>query len=358
MNWNRLYKIRKTLSEARVDGIFISHKPNVVYFTSLFYIDVDILILQHKIYYIVLSIYKEEAEDNLPSFPNSELIELKVKDELTRILKDLVKKEKIRRLGVEANHITLEKYNILSRRLGRIIKPLSDVVEKLRLIKDKEEIELISTAVNLSKKAFFKLQQEYLKEKATEEELAWQLQYLLLKEGLELAFPPIVAVNKNTSKPHAYPSSTSLNEGDIVIVDWGGKYKGYCSDMTRTVIIGDNNKEKIKDARIKDLFQLVKEAQLLALSLIKPGVEINFLYNKIRDFFGNTPYKENFIHNLGHGVGLEIHEAPRISPHSYDNLRLEANMVFTIEPGLYIPKIGGVRYEDVVVMTEDGYKLL
>jgi len=226
--------------------------------------------------------------------------------------------------------------------------PLKGDVDALRQIKSEEELEYLEKAEAIGDLAFEKIL-TILKPGMTELEVAAELEYQMKKAGAEnFSFSTIVASGLNSSMPHAIPGEKKLEEGDFVTMDFGCTYKGYCSDMTRTVVLGKASEKQ------KEIYNTVLKAQLAALDAIKAGVTGKSVDKVARDIITEAGYGECFGHGLGHSVGLFIHEEPRLSPAG--ETVLEENMIETVEPGIYVPGFGGVRIEDMVAVTKDGCK--
>jgi len=259
--------------------------------------------------------------------------------------------EGIGTLGFEANQVRYSTYQSLKERLAaKELVPLSGELAELRRIKTAEEIELHRQAEHIGDIAFEEILKE-LKPGVTELEIAAKLEYIMKMNGADkLSFESIVASGGNSSKPHAEPGHKKIESGDFVTMDFGCVYNGYCSDMTRTVVVGKANEKQ------KEIYNTVLKAQLAVLDMLKPGYP-GKAYDKVaRDLIYGAGYEGYFGHGLGHSVGLEIHENPRFSMIEEDII--EAGMIMTVEPGIYIPDFGGVRIEDMVVMTADGYENL
>lgn len=225
-----------------------------------------------------------------------------------------------------------------------------EVLKKMRLIKDEAEISAMKRSADFAYQAY-----EWLVQRAkpgmSEKELANELKMHCLKHGVDkLSFEPIIAFGKNSALPHHRPTHTRLEENDILLFDLGIILDDYCSDMTRVHFIGK------KDPKLLHLFEVNKAAQKAALAKCRPGTLLKELDQAARQVMREAGLEELFIHSLGHGIGREVHEYPRINSDGPDrNLKLEAGMAITIEPGLYLPGKGGVRYEDTVVITPQGY---
>ena len=233
------------------------------------------------------------------------------------------------------------------------LKAESTLFASLRLIKDETEILAMKKSATLLWKGFLFIKRS-LKLGITEKELAKRFELFCLKNGAEkLAFEPIIAFGANSAMPHYRAGNTRLKKGDLVLIDIGVVKDHYHSDMTRVLFF------KEEDPYLAHLYALAKEAQKAALSLCRPGVTIGKLDEAARNIFKKEGVEHLFIHSLGHGIGLKTHEHPRIQYEGKDkNTVLKKGMVFTIEPGLYLPGKGGVRYEDTIVITEDSYKNL
>ena len=227
----------------------------------------------------------------------------------------------------------------------------SEIINGARIIKTEKEIEAIRRAGEIGDLGF-KTIFECIEEGKTEYELVAEAEYVMRKAGSEgIPFDTIVASGENSAYPHAKTTNKKVQDGDIIIVDIGARFNGYCSDMTRTFIFGKPGKEKAK------LINLVNDAQQYGLDNIKAGVKCCDIDKIVREFFinKNKEWGARFLHSLGHGVGIDIHENPYLSPLSQDVL--EENMVVTVEPGLYIPDqgLGGARTEDQIMITKDSF---
>lgn len=258
-----------------------------------------------------------------------------------KLLQDI----KIKKIAVESS-VTYEFYSSLLR-VGLDVMPLSSIVENLRIIKDEEEIGLIRESIKRAEDAFNSVL-PYLRPGVKEIEIAWRLEDALKRAGSKrLPFDIIVTSGPNSSMPHARPSEKRLSEGDLVIIDWGGEAGGYLSDMTRTLLIkGGEISKKI------EIYETVLRANKEAIKEIKPNVRAGKIDEVARKIIKKSGFGDYFGHGTGHGVGLDVHERPSISPKSKD--KLKPGMVFTIEPGVYVPGFGGIRIEDMVCVTSDG----
>ncbi|MEA5014073.1 MAG: Xaa-Pro peptidase family protein [Candidatus Limiplasma sp.] len=223
---------------------------------------------------------------------------------------------------------------------------VGDCLEELRQVKDEDELALIRKACQITGEAFERLLPQ-IKEGMTEKELAALLEYDMRSHGADgIAFSSIVAAGANGSLPHAVPSDAKLKKGDMITLDFGAKAGGYCADMTRTVALGEPSQE------MKRVYQVVQEAQRLAQEAVAAGKSCKAVDAIARDYINSQGYEGRFGHGLGHSLGIEIHENPRFNTQS--EAILQEGQLMTVEPGVYLPGIGGVRIENTVVVTKDG----
>lgn len=262
---------------------------------------------------------------------------------------DLGREKGARVLGFEPSHLGYELYQFL-RRAGFRLRPLSRKVEELRQLKTDQEVRCIRKAVRIAEEAFLAIESR-LQPGTTERELAAALECEMRTRGsARLPFEAIVATGRRSALPHARPTSRRLRAGDLVVVDWGAEYNGYFSDMTRSFILGPPAGEK------KKIYDIVLEAQRAALQVVHPGLSLRAVDKAARDVVERHGYGLFFNHGTGHGVGLDVHEMPRVS--RMGRGAVAEGMVFTIEPGIYVPDLGGVRIEDMVLVTAEGARTL
>ncbi len=264
---------------------------------------------------------------------------------------ELITELKLLRIGYEAAHTTVEDFNVLSGKLtGRELVSISGDLDQIRSCKDSEELGRLRKVASIASTSLLAVL-PILKPGISEMVVARELEFEMRRQGADgRAFDFIVASGERGAMPHGRASDKTVKAGELVTIDFGASKDGYYSDETVTVVIGQT------DARYREIYGIVKEAHDRAIACVKPGVACRQLDAVARDFIKESGYGEYFGHGLGHGVGLEIHEKPVISPRSESVV--EEGMVFTIEPGIYIPGFGGVRIEDTVAVSAHGCELL
>ncbi len=256
-----------------------------------------------------------------------------------------VKKHPVKTLGIEGS-LRVDQREALEKEFAGKVTITAGLVEKTRQVKDADELTCLRQAFAIADKAFRRLRR-YLRPGRTEREIAARLEFLMRQEGSDgPSFATIIAAGDHASCPHAQPSDRVLEKGQMVKIDFGATFRGYHSDMTRTVFLGK------ADKKFREIYRIVRKAQKKAIALIAPGVKCFDVDQAARAYIAKKGYGDNFGHGLGHAIGLDIHEGPAYSPKSKDTLA--AGMVLTVEPGIYLPGWGGVRIEDVFVVTDQG----
>lgn len=345
---NRLNRLRNELNKQVCQAILIENPLDIFYLTKQHLSTGKMLITKNDAILLVDGRYYETCK-------KSASCTVLLTPEIT-LLGLLQQHADITTLAFDSDHtsyrnfLDLEKLTAELKHSCKLI-PMSSPIKKLREIKDEEEIATLRNAAELGSQGFDHVC-SLLKEGISEEELAFELELFWRKRGGRgLAFDPIIAFGPNSSMPHYRAGSTHLTKGQCVLIDIGVIYQDYHSDMTRVVFFGD------PDPKVLEIYEIVLKAQLEALQHCRAGVRVGDLDEAARSIIGNYGYRDKFTHSLGHGIGLEIHEYPllRNKPPEQDCI-LEAGMVVTIEPGIYLPDIGGVRIEDTVVITADGYE--
>ncbi len=270
---------------------------------------------------------------------------------MTEALKKLIDQRQIEKLALQAEHITLSQRKALAKKLGaRRLVEFDDGLLKQRAVKDADEIKAIQKALRIQEQAFTQTL-DFIGSGQSENEITAYLEYRMRALGADgVSFPTIVAVDANASLPHAVPGKKKIKQGSSLLIDWGARYGGYCSDLTRVVALGR------MAPKIREIYQIVLDAQLAAIDAIRPGVPMKDVDRVARDHISEHGYGDRFGHSLGHGIGLDIHEQPTLSSRSEGEL--EPGQIVTVEPGIYLPGIGGVRIEDDVLVTERGRRVL
>lgn len=327
-----------------VESVLITSDINRRYFTGMKSSAGIVLAFRNKAYLLIDFRYIEKARETVKT---AQVIETK---ELYKEISALLRQEGVKNLAIEAMDVTVSRLNVMKKHLKCVdiieTDVLSNSINKLRMIKDEEEMEYIRKAQEIAESAFDDIL-GFIKEGVTEREIALELDRLMLEKGAEgISFDTIALAGENTSMPHGVPSDKKVKNGEFVLMDFGAVYNGYHSDMTRTVCVGTPDEEMEK------IYNIVLTAQEKAIAAAKAGISGKELDGIARRHICDAGYGEYFGHSLGHGVGLEIHEQPNAAP-SYEK-NLEKGTVITIEPGIYIAGKFGVRIEDFVILTENG----
>ncbi len=335
--------IHKSIKAKKIDAFFVTNLKNLFYLTGFTGSSGYALITKDKFIFFTDFRYKEQA---MQEVKKCEIIIEKGKR--GNLIKRIIKRLKIKKLGFETT-ISYSLFELLNKTSVELL-PIKNLIERFRKIKTEEEINNIKEAIKRAEKAYLKVK-PFIKIGIKEREIAIRLEYQLKAEGcFHIPFDIIVASGKNSAMPHAKPSDKIIKEGDFVIIDWGGESNGYYSDMTRTLLIdGKELSEKIK------IYNIVNDARERAIKTIRIGIKAKEIDLAAREVIKKEGYSECFGHSTGHGVGLDVHELPYIS--SISSEMIQESMVFTIEPGIYIPELGGVRIEDMVLI-KDGYSLI
>lgn len=363
----RRQTLSQTLTKHSLDAFLTTKPQNVTYLTgftgdSSFYVGTPksgILVSDTR--------FEEQIKEECPNLDAAIRGHKKTTHEAAA---EVLNKFGAKSIGVEANHLTIGELELFKKLVpNAAFVPLSGTIEAQRVIKDASEIEMIRSAIRIAERAF-RMFLTTLRESDREKDMVDAMESFVRRAGGHCtAFPPIIAVGERGALPHAPPSDKQLEEGSLLLVDWGADLL-YKSDLTRTLrnpfgaaITQEGNVKQIQ-YDFEEIYEVVLEAQNAAMEAIKPGVNAKDVDAAARRVFAETKLKNHpemkledfFTHGLGHGIGLEIHEAPRVRANSDD--RLEVGMVITLEPGIYIPGWGGIRIEDDFLITPDGAVLL
>ena len=337
----KLEKLRTALEEQGVDALLITNGHSRRYMTGFTGTAGVALVSKTDAVFITDFRYTEQAASQIKDFRI-----VQHKQTLIEELAVQVKELGIQKLGFEKDDVTYSSYELYKKAIQADLVPLSGLVEKIRLIKTDEEISIIKAACRIADEAYEHIV-TYIKPGMTEIEVSNELEFFMRKRGAtSSSFDIIVASGVRSALPHGVATDKVIEVGDFVTLDFGALYNGYISDTTRTVAIGEPSEQ------LKEIYQVVLDAELLALEKVKPGMTGREADAIARDYIVSKGYGEAFGHSLGHGIGLEVHEGPGLSFRS--DIVLEPGMVITIEPGIYLPNIGGVRIEDDALVTENG----
>lgn len=353
---DRIARLRKTLKRKKVDALLVTQPHNRRYLSNYTAADhgiqetsgVLLIPVSGQPLLFTDSRFTLQAEKEARGFK----VVLYPKG-LTALLKKLLPKLGIGSLGFESDymlHSSVRRIKKMTDKLKVSLVPFDDLVERMRVIKSHDEIRLLKKSTKLNEHTF-QLVYNTIEPGMTEREIALAIELTMHELGAEgPSFDTIVAFGTNAANPHAVPTDRVLNSGDLVLIDMGLVYRGYCSDMTRTFIAGK------PDKTFKKRLRLVRAAQLAGIAAIRPGATGKEVDRAARAVLVEGGYGHCFGHGLGHGVGLAVHEDPRLSPRA--RRKLKAGMVVTVEPGIYLPEWGGIRLENMAIVSKDGCEVI
>ena len=342
---NHFQKIAAHLEEHGLDAMLLTGEANRFYASGFHSSGTDgvALVTRKKAYYFTDSRYTEAAGRCLVG---AELREIGHGRGYAALIEEAISEQHIRRMGFEDAYMTVRDHGQYQKALSCDLVPATDLLWRLRMVKDDEEIEALVAAQRIAERALEEILEE-IRPGVTEKEIAARLQYLMLRYGAsDMSFDPIVVSGPNGSLPHGVPSEKPIRRGEFVTMDFGCVCHGYCSDMTRTVAVGFATEEMHR------VYQTVLAAQLAGIRAARAGVTGREVDGAARAVITAAGYGDCFGHSFGHGVGVEIHEAPNASP--MNEKPLPAGAVISAEPGIYLPGRMGVRIEDVILLTEEG----
>lgn len=340
MRENRIEKVLDIIRDKGLDACALRGMENIFYLTGFRGSEGALLITKGDVLLLTDFRYITHAKEVTKDI---KIVELREKN---NPLGELCSKYGIKKMGFDSMHTTYDLYERWTDAIPDIeLIPLGNAIEEIRRHKEPDEINAIRKAIGIATDAFNEIFEKIYPGR-TEKEIANDLDYTMKQFGADCpSFDTIVASGIRAALPHAEPTDKKIMEGEMVMVDFGAQVDGYCSDETCTISVGEVN------GRIQEVFSVVNKARELALEKVKVGMPIKELDMIVRGFIDDAGYGEYFRHGTGHGVGVAVHEAPAIN--SMAEGILEENMVITIEPGIYIPDLGGVRLEDMVLITED-----
>jgi Xaa-Pro aminopeptidase len=341
----RLENLRQSF-KGELDALLITRPENQRYLSGFRGGEGSLLITQEKALVLTDFRYYDQVAEEAPDF---ELV--KVEDKDSQALKRCLKQLEVKALGFESTHLPFAQYQEWKKATrGTKWIPTRDMVENLRLIKDEQELAKLKKAIAIADTACDYIR-GFIEPGMPETQVAWELEVHMRTHGAEgVAFSAIVAAGPNGAKPHAVPEDRQIKEGEPIVMDMGARLDGYHSDLTRTLCLGE------PDARLQEIYDIVLQAQLAAEEGAKPGMTGQDVDALARAVIVEAGYGKQFGHGLGHGVGLAVHEGPKLSLQSKEPLK--PGMLCTIEPGIYLTDWGGVRIEDIVVFTEEGVEVL
>lgn len=340
----QINSIRQMLKEKNLEAILIFNPENRQYVSGFTGSAGYVLISENVQLFMTDFRYIGQAQKETENY---DIVEISRNNPVTHILKDY----DFKTLGIEDDYITYEQFLNFDEKLENTkLVPLKRSLVELRSVKSLEEVKKIQKAAEIADKAYEHIIQK-IQPGMREIDIALDLEYFMKNLGAsKVSFDTIVASGYRSALPHGVASEKTLEKGDMVTIDFGCVYQGYCSDMTRSFVLGHASEKQ------KEIYDTVLQAQLTALQAVKPGKTGKELDESAREIITGKGYGKYFGHGLGHGVGLDVHELPHVN--QLGEKPMEPGMVITIEPGVYIPEFGGVRIEDLLVVTEDGFKVL
>jgi len=338
---NSIKKIQSRMKESKIEALLCTGEISRLYALNFDSSAGMALLFRNEAYFLTDFRYLEMAKR---AISGCEVLLVTGKRGYFAIINELLAQKRIKRLHVEDKVLSVFEFDRYKSMAEAELLPAGDILNRLRAVKESWELERIEKAQRVSEKVLDRVT-AFIRPGVRDIDIKAEIEYRFIKEGCTAAFETIVAVGKNSSMPHAKANGRVVDSGDFVTIDMGARYKGYCSDMTRTFAVGS------ADAEMRKVYEVVLEAQLAALASAREGVPYPAVDRAARDIIENEGYGGCFGHGLGHGVGLEIHEDLYASP---EEGGLKAGSVLTFEPGIYLEGRFGVRIEDFGVITQSG----
>lgn len=342
---NKIERIRQRLHEESIDALLVTNPYNRRYMANFTGTAGVVFITKEEALFITDFRYVEQATEQAVGYTVVEqrrTVVEQVADEVVRL--------GVRTLGFEKDHMTYGEFEIFEEYVDAMLVPVSGWVEQLRLIKTEDELEILQRAADIADETFEHIC-TYIRPGVSELDVANEMErYMRSLGATQSSFDSIVASGVRGALPHGVASDKLIEEGELVTLDFGALYNGYISDITRTVAVGEPSEQ------MKEVYEIVLAAQKRGVEQIRPGMKASEADQVVRDVIVEKGYGEAFGHSTGHGIGLEVHEMPALS--SRNDTVLQCGMTVTVEPGIYLPGIGGVRIEDDIVLTETGNRRL
>ena len=353
----RLDRLRKQLHDEQIEAILITNPLNVTYLTGFSGDSSFFLVLKYQAYIISDTRFQKQLEEECSQFQTC------IRDQNKTTWQeagDRIRLEKLADLAYEARTMTCAQLNILQALVPHtVLRASLGVVERLRVIKDDGEIQAIRDSVAMGQQAQ-RMMIADLSDEMSELWVAGMVELNIRKQGGRgVGFPTIVATGERSALPHALPTTRPVGEAGFLLLDWGAQARFYTSDLTRIILCPNFHEPKVRqrvESTLRKIYTVVLQAQKCACAAIRPGSAARDIDRAARSVIEDAGYGMFFRHGLGHGIGLEVHEAPDLRQTSADILR--PGMVITIEPGIYLPDLGGVRIEDDILVTDDGYEVI
>ncbi len=340
----RIEAIRQWISQEKVDAVLLNKPANRFYATGFTGSAGTVVITPDELYMITDFRYKSQVQEQSPDFT---YLEIDKHETAIKYINNLG----FKRVGIEEEFISYSLAMSYEDQIPGIeLVPMKSQLTKIRSVKSAEEVASVKKAAALADEGWDMIQKK-VRPGVSEKELALELEVYMRKKGAnDVSFKFIVASGTRSALPHGIASDKLIEAGDFVVFDYGNLVNGYCSDMTRTLVVGQATDQQ------KEIYDTVLKAQIASLEAVKPGITGTELDLIARDIITEAGYGDYFGHGLGHGVGIEIHELPHVNHLGTEPL-IPGNII-TIEPGIYLPELGGVRIEDLVLVTENGYEVL